>query len=242
MLSSTTKYSGSNSADWKGDIQKENSVGIGAELMHMGRNFGVGTGLHYSTYSERIRTDAVDRSTTTLQNFWYLMPVDTMVFVVTDTLPGTPPSYTGTSTHTTLDVLAQGTDTTTTTERIREARNEMNHVSYLEVPLLLDAHLVQGRWSFGLRGGPTVGLLTGRRGAIPAPDNEGYVAFADLPFRELIVGYTARAYARYRFNAAWSVGIEPALQGQLMNSLGSGELERKAKAKGMMLSLTYRLR
>ncbi|HQV39996.1 MAG: outer membrane beta-barrel protein [Flavobacteriales bacterium] len=242
MFSSTTKYAGSNSADWNADIGKENSIGIGAELMHMGRNFGIGTGLHYSTYAERLHTDAVDRNTMTLQNFWYLMPVDTMVLVITDTIAGTPPTYTGTSENTTVHVLTQGTDTTTTTERIREARNELSRVSYIEVPLLLDAHLVQGRWSFGLRGGPTLGLLTGRRGTVPAPDNEGYVNFTDQPFRELVFGYMARAYIRYRFNAAWSVGIEPAMRGQLMNSLGSGDLDRKANSKGVMLSLSYRLR
>lgn len=68
------------------------------------------------------------------------------------------------------------------------------------------------------------------------------MSFAGQPFREVIFGYSARAYVRYRFNAAWSVGIEPAVRGQLMNSLGSGDLVRKASAKGMMLSLSYRLR
>lgn len=241
-FSSTTNYSGSNSADWNADISPESSIGIGAELMHIGSNFGIGTGLHYSTYAERLKTDALDRTTTTLENFWYLMPVDTMVLVITDTIPGTPPTYTGTSQNTTVNVLTQGTDTTTTTERLREARDQMNRVSYLEVPLLLDAHLVQGRWSFGLRGGPMIGLLTGRRGSLPSSDNEGYVSFADEPFRELTLGYTARAYVRYRFNAAWSVGIEPAMRGQLMNSLGSGDLSRRSSAKGVMLSLSYRLR
>ena len=242
MSSSSTKYAGSNSADWNADISKENSIAIGAELMHMGRNFGIGTGLDHSTYAEQLRMDAMDRSSTILQNFWYLMPVDTTILVITDTIAGTPPTFTGTSQSTTVNVLLQGTDTVTTMERIREARAELNRVSYLEVPLLLDAHLVQGRWSFGVRCGPTIGLLAGRRGTVPSPDNEGYVSFTDQPFRELVFGYTARAYVRYRFNAAWSVGIEPAMRGQLMNSLGSGELSRKATAKGVMLSLSYRLR
>lgn len=242
MFSSTSKYAGSNSADWSGNISSEKSFGIGAELIHMGRNFGIGTGLHYGSYAERIRTDAIDANTTTLHNFWYLMPVDTMILVITDTLPGTPPTFTGTSENSTVNVLTQGTDTTTNSEHLRDARDQVNRVSYFEVPILLDAHLTQGRWMLGLRGGPTIGLLTGRRGAIPAPDNEGYVPFTDLPFRELTLGYTARAYVRYRFNAAWSVGIEPAMRGQLMNSLSSGDLERRSSALGVMMSLTYRLR
>ena len=77
---------------------------------------------------------------------------------------------------------------------------------------------------------------------MPSADNEGYVEFTDLPFREFILGYTARAYIRYRFNAAWSVGIEPAIRGQLMNSLGSDDLTRRASSKGVLLSLSYRLR
>ncbi|MBK8580671.1 MAG: hypothetical protein IPL86_02155 [Flavobacteriales bacterium] len=112
MFSSTTKYSGSNSADWNANISKANSVGMGAELMHMGRNFGIGAGLHYATYAEQLRTEALDRTTFTLQNFWYLNPVDTTILVITDTIPGTPPTYTGTSTNTTVNVLTQGTDTT----------------------------------------------------------------------------------------------------------------------------------
>lgn len=242
VYSSTTTYSGSNSADRNADIGKESSFSVGAQLMHMGRNFGIGAGVHYGTYAERIRTDAIDATTTTLHNFWYLMPVDTMVLVITDTIPGTPPTFTGTSQNTTVNVLTQGTDTVTTTEQLRDARDQVNRVSYLEVPILLDAHLTQGRWMLGLRGGPTIGLLTGRRGSLPAPNNEGYVSFTDLPFRELTLGYTARAYVRYRFNAAWSMGLEPAMRGQLVNSMSSGDLDRRSSAIGVMLSLTYRLR
>ena len=60
MLSSTTKYSGSNSAEWKGDIGNEKSTGFGAELMHMGRNIGIGTGLHYSTYAAEVYRSGIE--------------------------------------------------------------------------------------------------------------------------------------------------------------------------------------
>lgn len=242
VFSSTSKYAGSNSADWTGNISGEWSIGIGAEIMHVGRNIGIGTGLHYGSYVERIRMDAVDVSSSALHNYWYLMAVDTTVLVITDTLPGTPPSYTGTSMDTTLHILAQGTDTVISQQHLRDARNQVNRVSYVEVPLLLDAHVTQGRWMLGLRGGPTIGLLTGRRGSLPNNTDNGYLGFTDVAFREVVFGYTARAYVRYRFNAGWSVGVEPALRGQLLNSLGSGELERRSSAKGVMMSLTYRLR
>ena len=181
-------------------------------------------------------------STTTFNQYWYLIAVDTMVLFITDTLPGQPPSYTGTSIDTTIHVLAQGTDSTTSSQHLREARDQVNRVSYLEVPILLDAHVVQGRWSLGLRGGPTIGLLTGRRGSLPNTTDDGYLGFNDVAFREVVFGYSGRAYIRYRFNAGWSVGLEPAMRGQLLNSFGSGELERRASAFGVMMSLTYRLR
>jgi len=236
------RYTGAQSADWAGDVSGARSAGAGVELMHMGRHIGLGLGLHYGNYAERIRTDAIDVRTSTTHSYWYLMPVDTTVLLITDTVPGQPPSYTGTSIDTTVHVLAQGNDTVVSVQHRRDARDQVNRVSYLEVPLLLDVHVTQGRWMLGLRGGPTIGLLTGRRGSLPNNTDDGYLGFNDVAFREVVFGYTARAYVRYRFNAGWSVGVEPALRGQLLNSLSSGELERRSSAKGVMISLTYRLR
>jgi hypothetical protein len=58
----------------------------------------------------------------------------------------------------------------------------------------------------------------------------------------VVFGYTARAYIRYRWNAAWSIGIEPALRGQFSNSLSEGDVQRHTRAFGGMISLSYRLR
>ncbi|MBS1568196.1 MAG: hypothetical protein JST45_02025 [Bacteroidetes bacterium] len=242
MFTTASRYTGGNSAEWANGVGSANSAGFGVELMHLGRHIGLGFGLHYGNYAEQTRAEAIDRNITSLSHYWYLAAVDTTLLVITDTLPGTPPGYTGNPVDTTVYLLAQGTDTSVTRQHMRDARNELNRVSYLEVPLLIDAHAVQGRWSFGLRGGPTLGLLTGRRGSLPNEAGDGYVGFNDVPFREVVFGYTARAYVRYRFNAAWSVGVEPALRGQLLNSLNDGQLQRRSAAQGVMLSLTYRLR
>ncbi|HQZ43979.1 MAG TPA: hypothetical protein PK735_13915, partial [Flavobacteriales bacterium] len=66
--------------------------------------------------------------------------------------------------------------------------------------------------------------------------------FADQAFREVVFGWTARAYVRYRFNAAWSIGVEPMVRGQFNNTLGNGDLMRRSTAYGVLLSLSYRLR
>jgi|GEM_PF-521545 len=242
-MNNTTRYSGANSEEWNGGVQKQWTANAGLELVHMGRNFGIGTGVHYSTYSEQIDISAKDRNTLGLRNFWYLNPIDTTILFITDTIQQNGQTYyTGQSISTTVNVLTQGTDSTTTTARIRDARSIRNKVSYVEVPLLLDAHLVQGRWNFGVCGGPTVGLLTGRKGSLPNSNGEGYTALNDQPFREVVFGWTARAYVRYRFNAAWSIGVEPMVRGQLFNTLGSGDLSRKSTAHGGVLSLSYLLR
>lgn len=242
-MTTTTRYSGANSEEWNSAVQNQWSPNIGVELVHIGRNFGIGTGIHYSTYSEQIDISAKDRSTLTLQNFWYISTIDTTILFITDTVQqGGETYYNGQSITTTINVLTQGTDSSTSTTRIRDARSTRNNVSYVEIPLLLDAHLVQGRWNFGLRGGPTVGLLTGRKGSLPNSNGEGYTALNDQPFREVVFGWTARAYVRYRFNAAWSIGVEPMVRGPLVNTLGSGDLSRKSTAYGGVLSLSYLLR
>jgi hypothetical protein len=218
-------------------------MGYGAELMHMGRNIGLGFGIHYGTYSERIKVDAIDNTMVDRWNYWYLAPVDTTILFITDTVTQNGQVYyVGQSINTTVNVITLGSDSTVTTIRVRDARELRVTTSYLEIPLLFDAHVVQGRWSMGLRGGPTVGLLTGRTGALPNSTNDGYTELGDQAFRKVVFGYTARAYIRYRWNAAWSIGIEPALRGQFSNSLSEGDVQRHTRAFGGMISLSYRLR
>jgi hypothetical protein len=242
-LSSIATYSGGNSAEWSGDISREVSPGFGAELMHLGRNIGLGMGLHYGTYAERIQVPAIDRTSIERRNYWYLMPVDTTILLITDTVQqGGQTVYEGASITTTVNVLTLGEDSTLTTTHVRDAGEPVNRTSYLEVPLLFDAHLVQGRWSMGLRGGPTVGLLTGRTGGIPNSTKDGHTEPGDQAFREVVFGWTARAYLRYRWNAAWSIGIEPAMRGLFVNSLSEGDVKRRSSAFGGMISLSYRLR
>lgn len=242
LFDTRSRYTGGNSEAWSEHIHGGRSLAFGAEIMHMGRNIGLGTGLYYGSYTERMQAPAIDRSTMSIQEHWFFTAIDTTVLVITDTLPGNPASYLGTNVNTTIQVLMNSPDTVAGTQRVRDARDQVNRVSYVEIPLLIDAHLVQGRWSLGLRGGPTLGLLTGRRGAVPNATEDGYVNFTGQPFRELVPGYTARAYVRYRFNAAWSLGIEPGMRGLLSNSLGDGALERRNSALGVMMSLSYRLR
>ena len=242
-FSSTGNYSGGNSDSWSNGITPETTMGYGAELMHMGRNIGLGFGVHYGTYAERIKVDAIDNTTVDRWNYWYLAPVDTTILFITDTITQNGQTYyVGQSINTTVNVITLGSDSTVTTIRVRDARELRVTTSYFEIPLLFDAHVVQGRWSLGLRGGPTVGLLSGRTGALPNSTNDGYTELGDQAFREVVFGYTARAYIRYRWNAAWSVGIEPALRGQFSNSLSDGDVQRHTRAFGGMISLSYRLR
>ncbi len=238
----TSHYSGPLSQDWNSTIEPQQTLASGVEIMRMGRNFGIGSGLHYSTYAERIITQQLDRSESAEHHYYFLSPVDTTLLIITDsTFVNGEWYYTGESIYTTVHVLDEGYETITTNTRVRDARDQVNRTSYLEIPLLLDAHLTQGRWSLGLRGGPTLGVLTMHRGSVPHTD-AGYLDLADQDLRSLVIGYTARAYIRHRFNAGWSIGLEPMIGGHLMNSFADDALVRKPSSFGGMLSLTYRIK
>lgn len=238
IFRSNSTYTGQGTDTWS--IAQESSWGAGAELMHMGRNFGVGTGLHYGTYADRLSTPEVSNTVTTIEHFWYLANVDTTILLITggDSLGG----YTGISIPATVQVIQSGYDTTSISTLLRRASERVNRTSYIEVPLLMDAHVVQGRWSLGVRGGPTLGLLTTRSGSIPREGDEAYADLNDVTMRQYVFGWTARVYVRYRFNSAWSVGIEPSARGQLFDGLNDLGITRRSSAFGAMLSLSYRLR
>lgn len=218
----------------------EPTVGYAAEAVRMGRNFGFGLGLHYGTYADRISTPEETRTDVAYSRYWFLQGVDTTILIITggDSASG----YTGINVNTTVQVLRSAYDTTSTTTLIRAARTQLVRTSYVELPLLLDAHLVQGRWSIGVRGGPTVGMLTARSGALPGSSDDGYTDLGGMAVRQTIFGWTARAYVRYRFNSAWSVGIEPAARGQFTDAIDDQGARRRSNALGAMISLSYRLR
>ncbi|MEZ4756193.1 MAG: hypothetical protein R2817_05145 [Flavobacteriales bacterium] len=216
---------------------------FGLEAMHTGRNLSLGAGILYGTWSEQVDVAALDRTRTTIRPYWMLVPVDTTLLIITDTLfQGTDSiSFVGNSVPSTVNVLQRTADTTTVSERLREARTVTVRTSYLEVAPLIDVHVTQARWTLGVRGGPTVGLLSGRRGELPGPGDDGTAPFREVAFREVMLGYQARAYVRYRWNAAWSIGLEPMIGGTLLNTFDESGLERRTAGHGVLMSLTYRL-
>ncbi|MBL0128078.1 MAG: hypothetical protein IPP83_11615 [Flavobacteriales bacterium] len=238
IFNTPSTYTGGESATWS--TQALTTAAFGAEWMHMGRNIGLGVGVYYGSFADRLHTPEVNRMTLTTNPFWYLSPVDTTILIVTG-FDSTSNTYIGHNVNVTVNVLRLGLDSTTTAVRVRDSRSRINRTSYIEVPFLMDAHLVQGRWSFGVRGGPSIGLRTQRQGSVPSNDGEAYVEFDDVTTRSWVVGWSARAYVRYRFIAAWSVGIEPAVRGQFMDNFDQNGVTRRSTAFGGMISVTYRL-
>ncbi len=242
-LLSRSTYTGGNSAEWIDGQTGRWSPAIGGEVMHMGRNFGIGSGLHYSTYEEDLHIAERSLTTTVIQDSNYFEPFHTTIlYALGDTIIDGELYYVTESRDTTLNILVLGTSSRTTTRKLIDARDVTNRVSYLELPLLLDAHVVQGAWVLGLRGGPTVGLLSERRGALPNATFDGYTDFSTEQFRSPVFGFTARAYLRYRWVNGWSVGLEPTWRGHFGNVLDSGDLTRRSSAVGGMISVSYRLR
>lgn len=239
--SSRVSYTGPAAEMWGSHVTPADALTGGVELVHMGRRFGWGGGVHYATYSERIDRPELDRTDLTFSQRWILVPVDTTIFLVTDTLP--PGNvYEGHQEEVTVHVLDQTTDTTSVTTRVQNGLRARNRVSYVEIPLLADLHWTQGRWTIGARGGPGVGLLTSRRGQLPEEADRVSRDLQDERFRSLVWSYQARAYVRYRFNAAWSIGVEPGIRGHFGQVMDTPDLVRRNSAWFVMGSLSYRLR
>lgn len=236
-------YSGSNSADWTPGLSDRWTVTAGAEVMHLGRNFGIGTGVHYSTYEDDLRVDERTLTNTVIMDSSYFQPTEvTLLYVVGNVQINGQEYYVTQNRDTVINVWVNATTSSTNTIRLIDARDVVLSASYFEIPLLLDAHVLQGPWAIGLRGGPTIGLLSGRKGQVPNSSFDGYESFGEQQFRSTVFGLTARAYFRYRFSPGWSVGCEPTWRQQLSNAMENGDLERRSSGAGVLFSLNYRLK
>lgn len=241
LFNTTTHYSGARTDAWSANSTARQTTGFGLELMHMGEHFGIGSGLHFSSYAEQIDAGELADQRTQLVYVHELQSVDTSILVVNGTVWIDSVQYYVTYTQdTTFLVLVTTTDQETVTDVRRNALSRSNRTSYLEIPLLFDAHTRAGRWGFGIRGGPTLGILQGRRGVLPGA--QGYTDLADEAFQELVLGWTAQAYVRYHLADAWTIGVGPTARGQLLNTLQGDALVRRSSAFGGQFSVSYLLR
>lgn len=242
VFSTTSDYSGSGTENWGASTQRQNTSGFGLEgVWNIGAHFGLGIGAHYSSYKERLLTEEFSQTDQTLTNSYFWTAHDTMVLTVTGTDTIGAVIYNITElVPMTINELGVDTDTSYSTAVLRERRTVTNTVNYVEIPLLLDAHTSRGRWVFGLRGGPTLGLLTSKQGSIPGEGEAGYADLKERTFNSMTFGCMARAYARYRLSSTWSIGLEPTWRQQLGNTFGDADVQRRGNAFGGYLSLTYR--
>lgn len=237
---STTDYTGDLTNDWASRVSSAGSSAFGVELMHQGRYFGYGSGLHFTSYVEQLESDRVQEESRRIVTDHYLDPVDTTILVVNGTVWLNGQQYYVTQMlDTTIYVLVTTTSEEVSTNVRRNALSRSNRVSYLEIPLLVEAHLRRGDWSFGVRGGPMLGILQGRRGSLPTAN--GYTDLTDEAFNELVLGWSLQGHVRYHFAEHWSVAIGPALRGQLQNTVQTTGLNRRSNAAGGVLSIGYYL-
>ncbi len=241
-FSTTSDYRGSGTETWKASTERQNTLGVGIEgVWNIGRYFALGIGAHHSSYKERLIAEELSRTDELRTNSYFWMPFDTIVLTVVDTVTiGATEYFVSELVPITINVLGIDTDTSYNTTVLRQRRSSTNTVHYIEFPLLLDAHTSCGRWVFGLRGGPTVGLLTSKQGMIPSASETGYSDLDERTFSTLNIGATARAYARYRLCSAWSIGVEPTWRQQLGNAFADPDVQRRGAAFGGYLSLSYR--
>jgi hypothetical protein len=242
LLQTRTTYDGASSDALEGLISSGSSPSFGLELMRMRQHWGIGFGVHFNSYTEQLRADEQYGSFDEIFYTHTLHPVDTTILTVIDTVVVDGATYyvTG-SMNTTIWILDTEADTTTTTIVTREALERTNKVSYVEIPLLFDLHTSGSKWRFGLRAGPTLGLMTSRQGSLPIGPGGSFVSLEDQPLKTTTLGYVARPYVRYLIGDAWSFGLEPCIRGQLLDTDASDDLDRRSMGVGLMLGIGYRL-
>ncbi|MBL7985696.1 MAG: hypothetical protein JNM91_11885 [Flavobacteriales bacterium] len=239
---SNSTYAGDDSEEWKGGLSGRWSPTYGIEILRRGDRVGFGAGVQRTRYAERLRLDRLTTQEQAYDTYFTLTPVQVTLLVVIDTITiGAVDYYVTGQVDTVIDQLTRVTDTVQVTRVRREARDQVNVVDYWETSLFADLHTSKGRWSFGLRGGPTLGILSARRGVVPGPDAEGFTDLVDKPFRTMLLGYAARGYVRFRVWEDLSVGLEPMVRGHFGNAFASGDLVRRNNAYGLLFSLNYRL-
>jgi hypothetical protein len=123
-FSTTGTYSGSGTETWEANTERQNTLGFGIEgVWNLGGHFGVGTGAHFSSYQEQLRTEGSSRTDQTLTNSYFWMPHDTMVLMVVDTVTlGATDYYVTELVPTTINELGVDTDTSYSTTVLRERR------------------------------------------------------------------------------------------------------------------------
>lgn len=242
-LRTRTTYSGGNSDQWAPTISDAWTPSFGLEWMRQHARFGYGTGLNYSTYSERVLQQEAYGTATQYNYLHSFVQVDTSVTAVIDTVVQDGQVYYVTE-QVPISVLVLETtvDTQTTSTRTREAVDQYNRVSYLEVPLLGEAHWSSGHWRIGVQAGPLICFRTTERGSLPYGPADGFVDLSDQPLREVLFGYTARAYVRWLPGDRFSLGVAPGLRGQLGNAYSGGDLSRSSMGFGGAFQVAYHLR
>lgn len=239
---SRSTYQGVASETWSDGVRGAWTPQIGVEGMWTRGNFGIGTGVHHSSYQEHLDLAEERLTTTTLQDSSYFVSFDTTLLYVLGNVVIAGQTWFVTETRdTTIQKLMTTTITNTIERTTRTAYTGTHRVSYVEIPLLFDAHLAQGGWHFGVRGGPTVGLLTGRRGLLPGKGAADAVVYGERTFREMIFGATARMYVSRRFANGWSIGAGPSWRTQFGNALQGEAYTRRNAALGAYFSVSYRL-
>ena len=238
LFRSSTTYIGDRTMAWASRVGSARTSAFGGEVMRQGRSFGYGAGLHYTSYVEQLESEQLQEETRRWITAHHLNAVDTTILVVNGTVWLNGQQYYVTqSVDTTLHVLVTNTAEEVRTDVRRNALDRRNRVNYLEIPLLLEAHQRWGQWSLGVRGGPTLGILQGRRGALPTTN--GYTDLASETFNDLVIGWGLQGHVRYHCGTNWSVALGPSLRGQWQNSVHIADLQRRSQATGIILSVSY---
>jgi hypothetical protein len=138
----------------------------------------------------------------------------------------------------TMQVLVA--DTTYTYEEYDvRTENDPAWFEYVEIPLLVGYGIEKNRWSFGIRGGVSLSILTGHGGQRVNQNLDALVVSEEsAQLRKFMMNYHLRLSAGYRILPGTSIFVEPVYR-SMASSVFKSAIDQRYRSYGINVGLLY---
>lgn len=138
----------------------------------------------------------------------------------------------------TMQVLVTDTAYTTSLYDV-STENELAWFEYVEIPLMVGYGIEKNRWSFGLRAGMSVGILTGHGGKRVSQQLDALVVDeGSTELRKIMMNYQLRFSVGYKILPGTSLYVEPAYR-NMARSVFKNTIDQRYRSYGLNIGLLY---
>jgi hypothetical protein len=238
-------------ADWSvyNEQRKDNEENIftpafGVSLTAAIRNLSLSVGAEYSIYGEKtnyypfsIQNRIVDNGN---WNAYFVTYIDT------DTAYVIGNRYFVQSSQLRLD-SSFNSDLDTIQEYKYDAsiaeKNGVNHITYVEIPVMVTYNIISGRTGVGVSGGVSTGLLTGRSGYYIKSDGKGVESLEEIDgFRKVVLNGRVGLDIYYRMNARMCLNLRPQIKTNLNSVFEDNySVKQKYSSAGVLFGVSWLL-